>query len=169
MEEKQLLPKKRSTFITVLCILTFVGSGYGIFSGIINIATSSSLEQTGEIVSESMDEALDQIEDEDNLSENQKQLFESFFNSISESLTPEKIRNSAIVNILSCLITLGGAFMMWNLNKKGFYIYIAGIALAILGMIFVFGGIMGAITAASSGFWGVVMVILYGVNLKDMN
>jgi len=71
MEETQLLPKVRSTFITVLCILTFVGSGYGIFSGILNIATSSSLEQTGEIVSESMDEALDQIEDEDNLSENQ--------------------------------------------------------------------------------------------------
>ena len=116
-----------------------------------------------------MDEALDQIEDEDNLSENQKQLFESFFNSISKSLTPEKIRNSAIVNILSCLITLGGSFMMWNLNKKGFYIYIAGIAIAILGMIFVFGGIMGAITAASSGFWGVVMIVLYGVNLKDMN
>jgi type III secretory pathway component EscR len=169
MEETQLLPKKRSTFITVLCILTFVGSGYGIFSGILNIATSSTLEQTGEIVSESMDDALEQIEDEDNLSENQKQLFESFFNSVSESLTPGKIRNSAIVNILSCLITLFGAFMMWNLNKKGFYIYVAGIVIAILGMVFVFGGIMGAITAASSGFWGVVMIILYGVNLKDMN
>lgn len=169
MEETQLLPKKRSTFITVLCILTFIGSGWGIFSGILNIATSSTLEQTGEMVSESMDDALEQIEDEDNLSENQKQLFESFFNSVSESLTPEKIVNSAIVNILSCLITLYGAFMMWNLNKKGFYIYLAGIVIAILGMVLVFGGIMGAITAASSGFWGVVMIILYGVNLKDMN
>ena len=59
--------------------------------------------------------------------------------------------------------------MMWNLNKKGFYIYIAGVAIAILGMIFVLGGIMGVITAASSGFWGVVMIILYGVYLKDMN
>jgi len=72
MDETELLPKVRSTFITVLCIITFVGSGYGIFSGILNITKSSSLEKTGEIVSESMDEVLDQIEDEDNLSENQK-------------------------------------------------------------------------------------------------
>lgn len=169
MEESHTLPQPRNTFITVLCILTFIGSGWGIVNGIISLATAGSVAETSEVVSESMDEAIDKIEDEDNLTDNQKQLFESFFNSVSESLTPEKIRNSAIVSILSCLLTLFGAVLMWKLNKNGFYIYIAGILLAILGMVFVFGGIMGAITAASSGFWGVVMIILYGVNLRHMH
>jgi hypothetical protein len=58
---------------------------------------------------------------------------------------------------------------MWNLNKKGFYIYLAGTLLAVIGMALVFGGLLGMAAAGGTGFVGLVMCILYGVNLKDMN
>ncbi|MDP2175222.1 MAG: hypothetical protein Q8K70_04855 [Bacteroidota bacterium] len=36
MEDNQINPPKRPTFLTVLCILTFIGSAFSIFSGVSN-------------------------------------------------------------------------------------------------------------------------------------
>lgn len=170
MEESHTLPQPRNTFITVLCILTFIGSGWGIVSGLFNIYTASKMGDSIEEVSEGMEDAIDDIQDNDGLSDSQKDFFESIFTGISESVTPENVRNAALVSILSCLLTIAGALLMWNLNKKGFYLYVAGIVLIIAGTLFVFGGsLMGVFYALSAGFWGVVFIILYGVNLKHMN
>jgi hypothetical protein len=88
---------------------------------------------------------------------------------VADSLTPDNVRKSSLVNILSCLLTLAGALLMWRLIKKGYYLYIAGIVIAAIGMVVIFGGIMGAVSAGGTGFVGVIMIILYGVNLKDMH
>ena len=37
----ELLPQVRSTFLTVLCVLTFAGSALGIFRGMTGIAVAS--------------------------------------------------------------------------------------------------------------------------------
>jgi hypothetical protein len=169
MEETQLLPKKRSTFITVLCILTFVGSGWGIFEGITNYVAADTVGQATEMIEDQMDEAMDQIEDSEDMPESTKNFMENMMGGVMESITPDNIRKSAIINILASLLCLFGAYLMWNLNKKGFFLYLAGTLVVVIGMALVFGGLIGVAAAASSGFFGVVMIILYGVNLKDMN
>jgi hypothetical protein len=169
MEETQLLPKKRSTFITVLCILTFIGSGWGIIDGIIDYVAADTVGQATQIMEDQMGEAMDQIEDSEDMPESTKNFMENMVGGVMESITPDNIRKSALINILASLLCLFGAYLMWNLNKKGFYIYLAGTLLAVIGMALVFGGLLGMAAAGGTGFVGLVMCILYGVNLKDMN
>jgi hypothetical protein len=76
----------------------------------------------------------------------------------------------SVMQLFSNLLTLSGALMMWRLRKKGFWFYVAGIALLILAPLFIFDkGILGIIASGANGFFGVVFIVLYGLNLKDMN
>ncbi|PCJ64590.1 MAG: hypothetical protein COA58_12700 [Bacteroidetes bacterium] len=169
MEESQLQPQPRNTFITILCVLTFIGSGWGILSNIMNYVNANSIEVTSEAIEESMDEAMEQIQDSDDITDKQKGLIEKIMNGVSEVLTPANVRKSSLISILSGLLCIFGAVLMWNLRKVGFYVYIGGILLVIIGMIVIFGPLMGAISAFSAAFGGFIMTILYGVNLKHMN
>lgn len=112
---------------------------------------------------------MDDIEDSEEMSDAQKEMMENIMGNVTENLTPGKIRNAAIVNIISCLLTIAGAFMMWNLNQKGFYLYIVGILVMIIGSLMIYDGFMGAIAAGAAGFIGILFIILYGVNLKHMH
>jgi hypothetical protein len=58
--------------------------------------------------------------------------------------------------------------MMWQLKKIGFYSYITGIVVGVLGPMVALGGIMGWSSSAGMGFFGLVFIILYGVNLKHL-
>lgn len=170
MEETIHQGSERPTFLTVLCILTFIGSGWGLMSdGIATYFSADSVGAATEMVGESMDEAIDQIEENSEMSDSQKGFVESILNGVSENLTPEKIRASSLVTILSTLLTLCGAVLMWNLNKKGFYLYVAGILAGIVGMVVVFSGFIGIVAASGTAFIGLLFSILYGVNLKHMN
>jgi hypothetical protein len=162
-------PKIRTSFITVLCILTFIGSGWGIISGIMNYTSADSVGATKDLIEDSLDDAMDQMDDNEDMTDGQKSFIENMLGSVTGSFTPEKIRSSSVISILSCMITIAGAVLMWSLNKKGFYIYIVGILVSIVGLATIFGGLIGALAAGGTGFVGVIMIILYGVNLKDMN
>jgi hypothetical protein len=169
MEENTTTGIVRPTFLTVLCILTFIGSGWGVIGAMINYSTSETAGKALEMVDEQMDEAMDEIDDNDEMSEKQKSFMESIFNGITDTVTPENIRKMAIVSVLSSLFTLFGALFMWSLNKNGYYLYIAGIAILIGGTMFVYGGLVGAMAAGASGFFGVLFIVLYGLNLKHMH
>ncbi|MDA8886218.1 hypothetical protein N9I68_01420 [Bacteroidia bacterium] len=54
MEENTSTFPQRPTFLTVLCILTFIGSGYGIFQGITSYATAETAAAASELIEESM-------------------------------------------------------------------------------------------------------------------
>ena len=155
--------KLRPDFLTVLCILTFIGSGYGI----INSTTSYFKPDNQEVIVE-IDDAFEEAMDNNNLNEEQRDMFENFRDSLKVSLTSESIKNISIVNILSYLATLAGAFLMWNLTKKGFFVYIFGILIMIGGTLAVYDGIIGALMTGASAFVGILFIILYGANLKHM-
>jgi len=75
-----------------------------------------------------------------------------------------------LIALLTSLISVVGVFLMFKMNKMGFYAYIiAQLAmtigpLAILG----FGNWTALMGAMWTGFLAVVFIILYGVNLKHM-
>lgn len=103
----------RPTFLTVLCILTFIGSGWGIVDSLIDYFNADLAGDTVELVEEQMDEALEEIEDDENMTDKQKEFVEGFMGGITDSLTPENIRKSSLVSFISNLLTLLGSILMW--------------------------------------------------------
>jgi hypothetical protein len=169
MEETTQTTPLRPTFLTVLCILTFLGSGWGIIDAAIDYMGADVAGDAVELVEESMDEALEEIDDDDNLTDSQKEKIEGLVGGLTDSVTPENIRSSALVSILASILTLIGALLMWNLRQVGYYVYIGGTLVLVVGLAMVFGGLVGALAAGASGFIGVLFIVLYGLNLKHMN
>lgn len=154
----------RPTFLTVLCILTFIGSGYGIFQA---FSSYTSADVAVGVTHDAMDEAMDRVEQEAE-SEKDADMINKIMGSVTEGLTVENIKNDAIASGISSILTLLGAILMWGLNKKGFYIYVVGIAISIIAPMFIYGGFIGAAKGGFVAFFGVLFAILYGLNLKHM-
>ena len=161
MEENTTTGMVRPTFLTVLCILTFIGSGFGILGALYNYSTAdATIAQLAE-AQEQLDDVMDSAES-----------MPSWLKSIMgysqqkvESITVEQIHQTAITAVFSSLLTLFGALFMWGLNKRGYFIYIAGILVLIVGNIIISGVTDGIL----AGFWGILFIILYGLNLKHMH
>jgi hypothetical protein len=168
MEEQVMETKKRPTFLTVLCILSFIGVGFQIISGFITIgsgAMTSAVTQVGQSYSESMSnlEGLENVEGMDQAIAGLNEAVEAA-NKMAQYAT-----TLGIVNILAALVCLLGVIWMWKLQKKGFYVYVIGeIVPPILTLLLVgfgFGGIM-----ATLGFiFPIIFIILYALNLKHMS
>lgn len=149
----------RNTFLTVICILSFIGSGWGIISSIKSYATADTVAA---IAGSAMKTAQDQMDQQ-----NTPDVAKKIMSSVSEGLNPDNIRKKAIMDFISNILTLLGAIMMWNLKKSGFYLYIAGIVVLIAAPL-VMGKLIGILAGAFTGIVGVAFIIMYGVNLKQM-
>lgn len=151
----------RPTFLTVLCILTFIGSGWGVYKGISGYFTA---DMTASIMADTRSKIDDQMEGKE-----QPAFMKNFMGNMFSSMSADNIRKSSIISLISCLFTLGGAIMMWTLRKTGYYLYIAGILLSVLGPLVVFkGGMMGIMAGGFTALIGILFVILYGANVKYM-
>ncbi len=158
------MEKIRPTFLTVLCILTFIGSGYSIFNA---ISSYKNAEIAAGITGEIMDDAMDQIEEQAE-TESETEIAQNIMGSVSEGLTPKNIENMSIANGISAILCLVGAVLMWGLDKKGFYLYVIGTLVGIIAPIMIYKGILGAVAGGGIAFFGIIFVILYGLNLKHM-
>lgn len=147
-------------FLKVLCILTYVGAGYGILAGIYGIIMFNSslvqLEQTQELMAGN-----------------------PMFGDMKEFLEVNK-KYGFIVQIMGLvgnILCLFGAIYMWKLKKIGYYMYAPGQILPLIGSF----GLMGGLTAGGGMFASIAIVasvfgalfpiafiIMYGVNLKHM-
>lgn len=150
----------RPTFLTVLCILTFIGSGWSIYSGITNYYTA---DVSYGIVNEQFDRVQEQLDNQEGA-----ESFGKLFQSIGDSMTPEKIKNNGIATAITSIITLIGAILMWGLRKTGFYVYVVGALAAIIAPITIFGGFAGAMASGGAAFAGILFIILYALNLKHL-
>lgn len=150
----------RNTFLTVICILSFIGSGLGLLSSIRSYFTADTMAA---ITSTAMKTAQDQV---DSLP-NTPNVAKTIMSSVSKGYTADNIKKNALMDLVSTILTLLGAIMMWNLKKTGFYLYIAGIVVLIAAPL-VFGQLLGMIAGIGSGIVGVAFIVMYGVNLKQM-
>ena len=150
----------RPTFLTVLCILTFIGSGWSIYSGISNYYTA---DVAYGLVNEQFERVQDDLSDQDGVEAATKLL-----QSIGDSMTPEKIKNNGIATAITSLITLIGAILMWGLRKTGFYVYVIGAIAAVIAPITIFGGFAGALASGGAAFVGILFIVLYALNLKHL-
>ncbi|HUZ60546.1 MAG TPA: hypothetical protein VMU83_17375 [Hanamia sp.] len=163
-------PEKRPSFLTWLCILTFIGSGWSILSCIWSYTTSHKVAATfSENARLRTDSSLHKntagvvIREKPNPFEGKMKA------SFSEILNENNIRKSAIGGFIAALLTLSGALMMWWLYRKGFYLYILGVAFGIIVPFYVYGNDFLAIGISSfANFFGLVFIALYALNLKSL-
>jgi hypothetical protein len=154
----------RPTFLTVLCILTFIGSGFGIYSAVTNYTSAGF---ASEVTKDAMETAKDQIDEAAN-DEKGAELANKILDNVTSNITEDKIKNNAVASGIAAILTLVGAILMWGLNKKGFYIYVAGTIVSIVAPLVIYEGFMGLLGSGAIAFFGIIFVVLYFLNLKHM-
>ena len=95
--------KKRPTFLTVLCILSFISIGLTGIGNLISVATFSAMDQ------EKMEESMDQMEDMMDSSEGG--FLDMWMSTASAAM--EHTVTLAIVSLIAPLICLFGLLHMW--------------------------------------------------------
>ena len=162
-------PVSRPSFLTWLCILTFIGSGWSIVS---SVYTYVSAEKYANLLSEKKPLQKDSAYvDSTGAVHNEKKVFsEKIKASFSKIVDKDNMRKRAIGNLIAALFTLTGAIFMWRLKRTGFYVYIIGVIISLLVPFYLFGNDMIAVGAASfNNFFGLVFIALYALNIKVMN
>ena len=151
----------RPTFLTVLCILTFIGSGWGLISNLFQLAMFTP------------ERLVAQIQEITNMvgAEVQPSWGSSIMNSSLEVLQTTIKYGKAIYSLvaLCAMISLIGAFMMYKLKRNGFYLYV----IAQIGQLFILPIYSGwnsvvLIYMAMSVFWALVFIILYALNYSKL-
>lgn len=113
------------------------------------------------LVSEAVEKASDKIGDRP-----EPDFVRNLLSSVS-SMSADMLRRNAIIGLVAALLSLTGGILMWGLRRYGFYIYIAGWLVTIIGTVVLFGGsMMGIIAGGVSAFVALIFIILYGVNVK---
>jgi hypothetical protein len=154
---------QRPTFLTVLCILSFIAGAWGVFGGIQSSFTDKPQRDLEEARTE-MEEAMDQMGESSGMVAN---MMESAMELAEKSA--ENAVTLGYVALLTSLLSLLGVWFMWNLRRMGFGIYVVASLLGLL-VPFVFLGfnMMTFIGLGVGGFITVLFIILYAVNLKHM-
>ena len=156
-------PVNRPTFLTILCFLTFMSAVSGLWTQSERLwnpgITADKTRETFEAVRENLDRQGSTAE---------AKTMDKMFEAIIEQTTPENIKTGAIIMLIFESLSLYAAYLMWNLQRRGFYLYLGGMAVAFLAPLLMIGGWMGAITAMAGVFFSIFMAFLYAVNLKHM-
>ncbi|WP_221394185.1 hypothetical protein [Dyadobacter sp. NIV53] len=99
----------------------------------------------------------------------EKKIMNDFFGSLKQQTTPDAIVIGSIIMLIFETFSIYAAYLMWNLQKKGYYLYLGGIALAFLAPLFLIGGWLGLVTSATGMFLSIFMAIFYAFNLKHLH
>jgi len=131
----------RPTFLTVLCILTFIGSGWGLINNLFQLVMFTPERLVAQI--------------------------QQITNMAGAETQPSWV--SSIMSSSLEVISLIGAFMMYKLKRNGFYLYtIAQIGQLFILPIYSGWNNVVLISMAMSGFLALVFIILYGLNYSKL-
>lgn len=160
---------KRPTFLTVLCILSFIGCAWGAFTGISGYFTYKAMAPASSAVSEEISGAMDEAMSNENMSDAERQMAGALGDALGGLGDFSALANSSLTQGLLCLLIVVGVWMMWNLKKTGFYIYTLGqLAMVIVPFVMV-GGLAGGFMAILGAIFPILFIILYALNLKHMS
>lgn len=154
---------RRPQFLTVLCILSFVGSFLYIGMGILNAFTS-----TPEYLREfqrTQDQRFVETYGPDHPLVKVQNSQTAFKKKLAEAEIP-----LAYTNIVVGLISLGGVWKMWKLKRIGFWFYLLAAIIGNLALLLLVGGADMWTELSQLLNVGITMLflILYALNLKHM-
>lgn len=148
-------PAKRPTFLTVLCILSFIAAGFAI----IGYITAITLMGAATAVVSAADDAIEAAgATGDSYSEMSAAMDTAMSAGPSIGLTWAYV----IIGFVCTLVGLYGVIKMWKLKKVGFYMYAgASVVSMIMGMVYSGFSVMAVI-------FPIAFIVMYGLNLKSM-
>ena len=152
MEETTIEGPKRPQFLTVLCVLTYIGVGVGI---LLSLLGWWGMNKMSEIMANP--EMLDQMPDMD-------------LDKMEKMMVLMKYANVILISgITGSIICLVGALQMWQQKKIGFFIYVAGE----IGPVIVSAVCLGSESVSGWNVIGVIFpatfLVLYGLNFKHLS
>ena len=163
MEQTTTEGPKRPQFLTVLCILTFIGVGIGIVMSVMAwwaMHAMSAIADAATGMAEGMAES----------SGTDMSSMPGMGDAMASANAAVKWANvTLIVGVVGALLCLVGALQMWKLKKTGFYIYVVGeLAPVIASAILLGGAAFGGMALVMGAVFPLLFVVLYGLNLKHM-
>ena len=164
-------PEQRSTFLTWLCILTFIGSGWAIVNSIWSYTTAhkTSTVISGNFSAPIKDSTFQNDTANATIKKSNSPIGAKIKASLSKIFKEDNIRKASIGGLIAALLTLSGALLMWQLKRNGFYLYVAGVAVGVLVPFYIFGNDLIAVGASSfANFFGLIFIALYALNLKSL-
>ena len=157
---------KRPTLLTVICILSFLFGAYSLYSDI-RLGFTDAAQQDLEEAQAQIQESMDQMGDAAS-SPMVAQMMESAMAMAEKSV--EQAKPMAYTGLVLTIIGLIGVWLMWNLRKNGFWLYlISSIGSLITPVVFLGGGMMTILSVGLIGLVSILFIILYAVNLKHMH
>lgn len=181
MEEQA--TKKRPVFLTVLCILSFIGAGWSIIANVIAFFAYKAANALTTGLSESLSEGMEGLENMEGLEgmeglENVEGM-EDFGNAMNDAFAgmgeyatkvAENGATVSIINAILAIVALFGVIMMWKLKKSGFWTYTAAqILMLIIPLVFYGFSTMAILGLGVGAVFTILFIILFGVNLKHMS
>lgn len=151
----------RPTFLTILCVLTFLWNAYKFYGAIPSVFTpekvAASKEQANEMMIDMMSKYLSD-KDLEEVEKNQQQMDKVF--------SEKNLVTAGVISIISAALLILGGVWMWGLRKKGFYVYIVGNAIGVLAPIIILGGTIGWSIGIASLISSAIFTGLYAMHLK---
>ncbi len=148
----------RSQFLTLLCVLTFISCGIGIFDAVVSLSNTQTVAETTAITRKPMPEDRKKKE---------KSYFEDRASGdIPMPSDPDLIQPLAIAQLLYSGITLIGAILIFRLRRIGFWVYVAGTAVGLILPVILAG--FGALNVSFGVFFSLLFVYLYWQNIGEM-
>ncbi len=154
----------RTTFLTVLCVLTIIWNAFKFYSAIPNTFTPEKVIESKEQSNEMMMDMLSKY-----MSENDLEQMEKSQDMLADFFDRNNLVLSGGISLISSLLLILGAIWMWELRKKGFWVYISGNLIGILAPILIFGGSMGWTFGIMSFIASALFIGLYGANFKHLH
>jgi hypothetical protein len=153
-------PKQRPGLLTVLCILTFIGSGFGVLNNVMGMIMSPIKNFLNP---EFFEMVLEEVQDEP-----ARQFVEQALEIGQKAI--EHIFEISLAQFLLYAASLTGAILMFQLKKTGFYIYAtAQVLLLFVPAIFLGFNLFVNIGILFSSVFTILFIALYAINLKKMN
>jgi len=168
MEEQVTDIKKRPAFVTVLGILGFIGVGWAIVAGVIQMLAGMAYTAVSGGLSDAANKATEGLQNVQGM-ENVKGM--EGLNDLADSANKLLAHQTTlgIVSIVAALISLLGIIWMWTLKKKGYYVYIIGEIAPIIATIALAGFSFAGAMAMIGMIFPILFIILWGLNLKHMS
>jgi hypothetical protein len=162
--ENQTQKENRPTFLTVICILSFIGLGMSVISNLMNLAFGTFSSSLYPLVQSGFEQALNDIDAADPAA---SAFVEQIFTSILKLF--EVIPLLAGIGLVLTAVALIGVIFMWNLKKTGFYLYTgAKVIMIFIPMILIGVNFMSCMMAIGIFFGAAIFITLYALNLKAM-
>ncbi len=149
----------RPTLLTVLCILSFIGAGFGIIGGIIGWAGMKAMNSgaISEMVAESGDaDAMAKLE------EASAKMSES-------GLSADQMSTQLLLAVVLAAVSLVGVIMMWKLKKMGFWVYSLPALLGIAAPLLMGGKFDMSVLGLIAPIITIAFIVLYWTQTKVMS